>query len=255
MSKAFIGDPHGCHEEFEELWWKLRGMGIAPEDIYHAGDLPDRGPSSHLVIKACRELGIKGIMGNHDIVMVELYDSMIKQNGKMPTKNPDKIRTLQSLTKEDVEYMRALPYMHIFDDIKTILVHGGLYPKIEFWKQPKLGICRLQMIHPDKPGKSRWFNMDMKGVTEDQMRAEGWERWYNVWDHEYNVVFGHSGFIKPMVKTNSLGGKSIGVDTRCCFGGSLTAVIMPEMEFVSVPAKKIWFPSDAKHEPDEGGVE
>lgn len=253
MSKAFIGDVHGCYQELEELWWKLRGMGIAPEDIYHAGDLPDRGPDSHLAIKTCRELGIKGVMGNHDYVIIDHWKSMQRQGGKIPTKSPDKARTLKTINQKDVDYMAGLPFLHIFDDIKTILVHGGLLPQLEFWQQPPQLICRLQLIHPNQFGwrtgmSTRWFNKDRKGVTEADYAKAGWVRWSRVWDHEYNVVYGHSGFRVPRIEQMGNFGKTIGIDTRCCFGGSLTAVIMPEMEFVSVPAKKIWHPSDPAYD-------
>jgi diadenosine tetraphosphatase ApaH/serine/threonine PP2A family protein phosphatase len=232
-----IGDPHGCIDELRELVRLLWAEGV--DEIWIAGDYVDRGPDSHAVVEFCRLNGIKGIKGNHDAVITE-HAKLVTKKGSPTTRNSDKLKTLSQLTEEDVKYLDALPYLAVFDDIKLVIVHGGLYPRLALHRQPEKAICRLQLIHPHKIGETRWFHMDKKGVPESEHAKEGWRRWYHVYDWDYDVVFGHTVFQKPMVHQNPGYGRTIGIDTGACFGMALTAVIMPEMKFLSVPAKAIY---------------
>ncbi len=56
------------------------------------------------------------------------------------------------------------------------------------------------------------------------------------WFEQYEgktAVFGHWVFTAPLLTKSA-----IGIDTGCVYGGSLTAVILPERRLVSVPAVK-----------------
>ncbi len=78
----------------------------------------------------------------------------------------------------------------------------------------------------------------MYGVLEAEHRAKGFVRWYEVYDHEYGVVTGHTVWgDKPKIIERQ-GLPIIGVDTGCNWTGVLTAVILPEMKFVSTPLKR-----------------
>jgi diadenosine tetraphosphatase ApaH/serine/threonine PP2A family protein phosphatase len=161
-------------------------------------------------------------------------------------RNPEKARTVSQMTDEDYEVIRDLPNLAIFDDLKLIVVHAGLWPKKEWWRQPH-NVIRAQMIRPPAD-KTRWWGPEAAqhkdGKSEDDSRKEGYERWYRLYDHEYDVVYGHSVFAQPNIQQNPGAGMTIGIDTGCCFGGALTAVIMDGSRkpyFISVKAKKIWF--------------
>ena len=176
-----------------------------------------------------REHGIQGVCGNHDDVIRQWH-----KRKDLP-KNPDKARTIRSITNpKDWEYLNALPHLLVFEDIATILVHGGLYPKLSLHKQPPQAIMRLQLIHPHKVGETRWFNRDRKGVLEDEHRKHGWVRWYEVYDDVYNVVFGHSVFDLPLVHRNPGCGTTYGIDQGGVFGGKHTALILPDAKFIQV---------------------
>lgn len=233
---AIFGDLHGCIEEFVELHELLVWQGVRNFRI--AGDYVDRGPDSEAVIQYCIRHGIKGVMGNHDSVIVNYYDAW-KKAGHFPTRNQDKQRTLSQLSESSYKYLKGLPYLEVFDDRKLVLVHGGLIPGLGLCQQTRKEsmICRLQLVHPDYPNDTRWFNLDRKGRTEVENREEGWTRWYEQHYWEYDVVFGHSVFKEPLVYQNEGCGRCIGIDTGSCFGMSLTAVVLPELRFVSVKAK------------------
>lgn len=241
---AVIGDPHGCDSEFKELLDKLSWLTL--DEIWTVGDLVDRGPDSGAVLRECRERGIRSVMGNHDQSIVNHWDRLQK-SGEFPN-NPDKCATLKQICAADVEYMRDLPPVHVIDDLNLVIVHGGLFPDLPLYAQPH-NVVRAQMIHPDHPGKSHWWGPDAPtkgGLTEDQLREKGWERWYRRYDHEQDCVYGHSTWAQPMIHQNAGCGKTIGVDTGSCFGGSVTAAVFDAKSrdpvFLSVKATKLWYP-------------
>ena len=61
----FIGDIHGCLDEFNEL---LNKLSYDPKEdrLILLGDLIDRGPDSVGVVRKARELRLECVMGNHE---------------------------------------------------------------------------------------------------------------------------------------------------------------------------------------------
>lgn len=237
-SFGIIGDIHGCIDELRELFWKLRAEGI--DEVYFAGDLVDKGPDSHAVIEFCRQHGITGVQGNHDRGIAGNYRAM-ERNGKILTKNPDKIRTIQSLTKQDVSYLEGLPhYMRLPGNV--LLVHAGVLPYIPVEQQAPDIVCRMQLIHALAPGKSLWFGETKDGISEAVLQGLGWRRWYQLWSGPEIVVFGHTTMREPLIYRECFG-QVIGIDTGCVYGGKLTAVVFEESgyRFDEVQAKKTYY--------------
>lgn len=225
---AVIGDVHGCFDEFQELYQMLLHESL--DEIRHAGDLVDRGPDSGAVVDFCRRNKISGVVGNHESVLLERF-----RKGLGRKLNEDKERTFASIRNPaDWDYLSSLPHLHVDDTLRTVYVHGGLYPGINLTNQPPKAVTTVQLIRPNGViGETRWFGVDTKGRTEAENRAEGWVRWYELCDHPYTVVYGHSVYESPLIYKNT-----IGIDTGCVFGGRLTAVILPERKFISIPAKR-----------------
>lgn len=233
--RAVFGDIHGCIEELRLLHRQLVALGI--REFWHAGDLIDRGPDSGAVVRFCIDQGIRGVRGNHEAHILE-YLKMYLSTGKLP-KNPDKARTVLSLMKagaDTVEHLKALPRLHVWDEERLVLVHGGLVPHRPLHAQPDM-INRLQMIHADHPNETKWFNLDKKGEKEAALRERGWARWYERYDWDYDVIFGHSVFDEPLKRVTPGGGTAFGIDTGCVYGGKLTALILPERTFISIDGK------------------
>lgn len=239
-SRAFIGDIHGCIDELKSLFKLLKTKGV--DEIWHVGDLVDRGPDSGAVVRFCRENGIRGVLGNHESSILPYQHKLTP----LIPQNPEKNRSCYSIQSEaDWDYLKSLPPLHVFDEDKIILVHGGIYPHLPLYAQPKEAIIRLQLIHPEHIGVSKWFDKDKEGVLEEVYRNQGWRRWYEMYDLPYDIVYGHSVYQNPHITGGTEGrGRTIGIDTGICFGGRLTAVILPDFDFVSVPAKKVYFKSD-----------
>jgi predicted phosphodiesterase len=228
---AVIGDPHGCIDEFEELIRVCEKEQV--DDIWVAGDLGDRGPDSGAVVERCRTLGVRAIAGNHDLVLRDAH-----KRGKIPS-NPDKARTFRSIRSDaDWEWLHSLPPIHVIDDLNLVIVHGGVLPGMALWKQPEKLLCRLQLVHPDRPDHTYWFTEGRDGTPEADYRARGYRRWYEVYDHVQDVVFGHSVFREPLQFQTPSGAWAFGVDQGAVFGGKLTALIYPDKFFVSIQAKR-----------------
>lgn len=220
---AIIGDVHGCIEELSELLDCLEQDHIT--QIFHLGDLVDRGPDSGAVVSQLRERGVFGVMGNHE---AKILDQLKKL--KTNRLSEDAARTIASLSThpKNAEYLAALPRLHVVDHIldrPVVLVHGGLWPNLPLWKQPS-AVLYAQLINPRKPGDVAWFN-------DAGALARGLVPWMHEWDGEELVVYGHSVY-----RAANQIGLTIGIDTGCVFGGSLTALILPDFQYISVPAKR-----------------
>ncbi len=231
VRRAIIGDIHGCITELRELLSLLQSEGI--EEIYHLGDLVDRGPDSLAVIRLCRELGLKGVMGNHESSLLALYDrsrSPDFQSQDLPREKRNKWEIAKAMSPEDLGYIRSLPKLHLLEDENLVLVHGGLWPKRSLAEQDR-SVLYLRVIHPDRPGEVRW--MEKPGhYTLEESRKAGFAPWYEIYDGSESVVYGHTVVDQPR-----LHGRTIGIDTGCVYGGSLTAYVLPEREFRQVKAK------------------
>jgi predicted phosphodiesterase len=265
---AAIGDLHGCIKELTELYNRLQWLSL--DEIWCLGDLVDRGPDSGGVIAFLRENKIPSVKGNHDDSICNHY-KRFKKKGEYP-KNKDKKNTIKQLTDADYEYLVNLPAFHVFNDIGLILVHGGIWPKIPLYAQPK-NVIRAQLIKPPEYGAYKYFTTSMIETesfgscrwwgkdatlhrckkTEEESYKEGWRRWYHVYDHVYDCCFGHSVFNQPMIHQNEGCGRTVGIDQGSVFGGSITAGIFDgnEPHFMSVRVRKCYTPEASRVISDE----
>jgi bis(5'-nucleosyl)-tetraphosphatase (symmetrical) len=105
-------------------------------------------------------------------------------------------------------WLRALPTFRRYPD--WILVHAGIAPG----KRPE-ECTRAELT---------------------RIREVNGAPWFDSWHGPETVIFGHwaqRGKVDlPLVK---------GLDTGCVYGGRLTGLWWPRGEWVSVPARQIWF--------------
>lgn len=236
--RAIYSDIHGCYHELVKLYSRIskKYPGI---EHWHVGDLVDRGSYSGEVIDFVMKNFTGGVMGNHEDTMIGIV-LRNRQYGYVP-KNLEKVQTMKQITDRRLKYIQSLPRIHVFDDVGLIIVHGGLVPKVPLYAQNP-GLCiRAQMILPNRQEMhNRWWGCDsikQRGVhkTEKESYEEGYRRWYEVYDFEYDCIFGHSVMgLKPFVHQREGFGKTIGIDTGSCFGGNLTAYIYPEMKYEQI---------------------
>lgn len=74
-----------------------------------------------------------------------------------------------------------------------------------------------------------------------EIRTVDGQPWFDLWRGPETVIFGHwaaRGKVdRPLCK---------GLDTGCVYGGQLTGLWWPRLEWVSVPAKRRWFEREAQ---------
>lgn len=245
MRFIFLGDVHGCIVEFQEL---IERLALRPDDqVFCAGDFMDRGPDPVACVRFARERGFQSIMGNHEEKHVR-WRKHEDRAAKDPTyTNPMLPMTLPrlaqnaALTAEDVAWLQGLPLvLEPFPGL--VLVHGGLFPGQPLAEQMKDKKLR------DKILRLRWVDADGEFVAlesdTDPNGPPGSRPWMEVYDGPSNVVYGHAvhSLSTPRVDIRPNGVKTYGIDTGCCFGGRLTALVVEggSIEFVQVDAKRAY---------------
>ena len=212
-----IGDIHGCHQEFADL---LERLTLTKDDqLILLGDLVNRGPDSLKVIDLARANRALSLLGNHELRLLnyrKTKDAAYLKEGDAATH--------AKLRPEDWAYLEAMPLTHYVEELNTVFVHGGFLPNEPWQKQPANIVTRIQVV--DRDGKPR-----------KRSEAEGSPSWADLWNGPPFVVYGHT----PRPEVYKLKW-SLGIDTACVLGGSLTAYILPEKRLVQVKARKRYYP-------------
>lgn len=238
-----LGDVHGCYDEMLELLFKLGyrltfgepepgkpmvlTSFVPPEGrtLLYAGDLVDRGPHSELVLGFASQVFYLqkqvGVLGNHDHKLMRA----LKGNGVKV--KPDLQVTVDSIKAHGQRFVNNCLNFLISQPVRLeseglILVHAAY----------KEGI-------PLKYAES----LAMIGEVDGSKDADGHPIRLSAWEENYTggkvIVHGHVP-VDEVVDRQYPGGRVINIDTSCCFGGKLTALRFPEMEFVSVPARRAY---------------
>lgn len=241
-----IGDVHGCLDELKEL---VDGIGPDPENdrVIMVGDLVDRGPDSAGVVRYVREQGFDCVAGNHDNKFARFYQhekkrlaSLNKKGTKSLYKNPmrlrdDKRKTYDSLTDTERQWLCDLPDFIHLPDYNLLVVHAGVQPGVDPLMQAGnvYRHCRYVNVNTGK-----LENLD----TTTFAQPKNSELWGDLYDGKLDIIHGHhvGDMEKPLIKQNKNGGRAIGIDTGCCFGGRLTAYVIGWTgdSFIQVKAKK-----------------
>ncbi|MGH9902051.1 MAG: metallophosphoesterase, partial [Pyrinomonadaceae bacterium] len=97
-----------------------------------------------------------------------------------------------------------------------LVVHAGVRPGVPFGEQSIEDLTELRTLGADRTSRD--------GVP-----------WYEVYDGEKKVLFGHWPAPFPRV-----GPRAAGLDTGCVYGFQLTAHVIEGGEFVSVRARRAY---------------
>ncbi|WP_022836187.1 metallophosphoesterase family protein [Salisaeta longa] len=214
MGLIAIGDIHGCAASLDAL---LDRLGPTSDDhLVFIGDYIDRGPDSRGVIerllKLRDEVQCTFLRGNHEALMLGYFNegafNLWRINGGLSTMHSyvDGSSEIE-FPDAHIEFVRETKMHYETDDF--FFVHAGL--------QPNLTIA--------------------ENLEESNEKVFLWERAHleapeYAW--EKTVVCGHTPRPKPINKE-----KLLMIDTGCVYHmqpemGTLTAVHLPEREFVSV---------------------
>lgn len=241
MATWIIGDIHGCAEELDEL---LTRIAPGPGDsIVSCGDLLHRGPDPAGVVDQLDAIDARFVLGNHERAVLkrigiaprfhdgadrgpipldlpELDAEDLAGDGRTPCfaapeRRADIVRYLQRhsgylLRDQNIEGAGKTP-----DGRDWLVVHAGLEPKKRPEDHAVEVLCTIRRLK--KLGKP-W--------------------WYEAYRGPDLVMFGHTHSPVPRRQTRGRNLVAVGLDTGCCYGGSLTAY-SPELdEVVSVPSRQ-----------------
>jgi hypothetical protein len=212
-----IGDVHGCRAELEEL---LAACSVtAADEVVLVGDLVAKGPDSAGVVELCRQRHLRAVLGNHDAKVLAI------RSGEEP-KPPKSIHleVAERLSTKGWEYLEALPLWIRLQRHGALVVHAGLAPGVPVERQRRGDLLNLRSIGPD-------------GRTSK--RAEEGVPWASLWPGPEHVFFGHDAMRGLQQHPHATG-----LDTGCVYGGSLTAMVLPERRLVSVRARGVWAEPD-----------
>ena len=231
-----IGDVHGCADELEtlleqlgyEVTWPAPGLPpvtstpIGRRAIF-VGDLVDRGPrvadTLAIVMAMCAAGQAFCVPGNHDMKFRRWLDGhSVSMTHGLQMSADDLAGTDAKLRARISQFIRALPFYLWLDGGRLTVAHAG--------------------IQADMIGtiSHRIENFCLYGDTDNRKTPGGLPIRYN-WAARYDgaplVVYGHTCVLEPAWVNGT-----VCIDTGCCFGGALTALRYPELESVSVPARR-----------------
>lgn len=211
-SKTYIiGDVHGCLPELNRL---LDVLDYSETDrIIFVGDLINKGPDSRGVLELVDSIGAEAIKGNKELGFLA---SM--RGERTPT--PNDLQTKAELGSDLdywIEWMDALPLFIETDEF--IIIHAGLIPGEHPSESDPNIITRIRT----------W---DGQGNDLDNPSDPAW---YELYDDDKLVVFGHWAALGLLVRENV-----ICLDSGCVYGGKLSALELPVRSLHQVQAYKTY---------------
>lgn len=201
------------------------------------GDLVARGPDSGLAVRRARTAGALAVRGNHDekvLVWWRAASSHGKGVADRKIKLSDRHRVaVGQLVEEDFRWLAGLPLVRAVPVHNLLVVHAGIDPRAAMDEQDPAMLMNIRSIDEhNRPTRT------LDGLA-----------WAKVWSGPEHVVFGHDAR-----RGLQLEAFATGLDTGCCYGRELTALVLEEGEpvpmdiearkkrLVTVPARAIHCP-------------
>jgi protein phosphatase len=226
-----VGDVHGCHDELVEL---LASLGYATDStgtwrhregrrVVFLGDLVDRGPAVAAVLGLAMDMVERGsalcIPGNHDDkLMRKLQGRNVKIAHGLQESLDSLAERPRAFSRRVQRFLGALPSHLVLDGGRLVAAHGGMREELQGRESRRV---RDFALYGDTTGE-----VDELGLP---VRRD----WASAYHGAAMVVYGHTPVAQPIWVHRTLN-----VDTGCVFGGRLTALRYPELELVSVPARR-----------------
>ena len=231
-----ISDIHGCFHELCDLMEKLGhrkeefgGTHIlsSGRQIVLVGDVVDRGPDPITCAVWARAMVENGsalwVLGNHD----QKFMRWSKGNKVKVSHGLDRtIAQVQDLgidAKDLGAFIGSLPHHLVLDGGKLVVVHAAWRDDF-FGRDTSKGEARSWCLYGPTTGKT------LENGLPDRI---DWAGQRQVTEESPWIVYGHQPYPEPHLMN-----RTAGIDTGCVFGGKLTALRWPEMEIVSVDARK-----------------
>ena len=216
MNRTFvIGDIHGCIDKLENLMKKIP-INWDKDNIVFLGDYVDRGAHPKDVVQFIIELKkthdpqkIICLKGNHEEMFLDflsgegLTDAFLAFGGEKTLSSYnlsalDKGAGKEAISPEHFEFLTNLNVSYSTD--KFFMVHAGVRPKVPLSLQKE---------------------EDMLWIRDEFIKSNfNWGK---------RIIFGHTAFDNPLIQENK-----IGIDTGAVYGGVLTCLVLPDVDFIFV---------------------
>lgn len=211
-----VGDLHGCLAELRALLDELR-FEPASDRLICVGDLVGKGPDGAGVVRFFREGGHESVLGNHD-------DKLLRWRAgtsKKPLRGAHAAHAA-ALSDADWEWLAALPLWIDVPEHGVLVIHGGLVPGVPIDEQQRQDLLLMRSLRPDGTGSSELGDGPL---------------WASRWRGPPKVIFGHDA-ITGLQRWRW----AIGLDTGACYGGHLSALVLPEGRIVQQRAFDTYSP-------------
>lgn len=213
---VFVGDIHGCLDDFKTLL-ALVGWSAPSESapaaqsprIVSVGDLVAKGPDSVGVVRFCRENGIEAVMGNHDYRVLH------------PMAGTEHERIRAALSADDVSWLSAMPLWLRVPEHNILAVHAGVPPDVSPDDDSLAAVDANDLMN---------MRSVLPGGKVSASPDEG-KPWAPLWPGPVRVVFGHDA-VRGLQREKF----AVGLDTGCCYGNQLSALVMPDNVVLTVPS-------------------
>ncbi|KAJ2514620.1 hypothetical protein GGI11_004018 [Coemansia sp. RSA 2049] len=254
----FIGDIHGCIDQFNSLLGEVQ-FKQGEDQVVLVGDLVAKGPSSIEVVQKARSINAWCVRGNHDDRVIrwrEFLDgpakgltkddiSALEDSDNLPYSD-FKVSEIhfdiaQQLAVDDFAFLQSFPVIMALPTPYTewIIVHGGLDASRAVLEQNSDNCMTMRNIGPNGPSSSKdegvaWFDIwasKMKVVSalpSSPLSSASSEIDYSKVNFN-KIIYGHDAGRGLQIHEHTKG-----LDSRCVYGGNLTAFILPGEQLASV---------------------
>ena len=230
-----IGDVHGCYEELLTLveklgYYKKGSYYVHPENrrLISVGDVADKGRENIACLNFWMDQvqygGAFWVHGNH---CNKLYRYLLGNKVHISHGLEHTVEELAKLSKEERRLFRSRYkqcyesqcYYLLLDKKRLAIVHGGLQKEsIGSFSNKIRAVCLYG---------------ETTGETDESGRPQRLN-WAEEYDGQPLVVYGHTVTEKPVFINHT-----VDIDQGCVYGGYLTALRYPELEFVQVRGRKL----------------
>lgn len=213
----FIGDVHGCLSELKAM---INRLAPTPADrVILLGDLINRGPDSAGVVAYVAKRNFECLMGNHD------YEYLSK-----PEATPAMIEFRKKIGRKLHAWLERRPF-YIQDDA-FVAVHAGLQPGLAAADtEPRI-----------------LMNIRTWDGSGDRLNDPDNPPWYEYYTDRRPVFYGHWARKGLNLRENT-----IGLDSGCVYGRSLSAYVLETEELVQIKAAGVYYVPPSLRKQEQAG--
>ncbi|WHL24969.1 MAG: symmetrical bis(5'-nucleosyl)-tetraphosphatase [Candidatus Blochmannia vicinus] len=269
MSTYFIGDVHGCYKNLKTM---LDLIHFDPniDTLNLTGDVIARGPSSLEVLRLIHNFhsSARLVLGNHELHLLKTYFGMDQKNNK------DYFNAILNAPdlEELIYWLRHQPILYIDENKKIIMTHAGISPNWDIRTAKKYAQEIEAILVSDYPYfifKNIYKDVsDLHKIQINKKKLEQIQEHINVFtrmryvylngkldfkykgapnnapkniypwfslekliDPTYNIIFGHWATLKRIQVPAGV----YGLDSGCCWGGTLTLLRWENKEKICIP--------------------